>query len=796
MRVARLRIRAAWRQRTGTLVAFTLLVAFSGTVVLTAFAGSRRTHSVPARFLRNDGTPDVIIGLQALGSMRGVQQIRSQPEVARAGVAAQMSALPYTKGASSYMPLLVPTDDVFATSVWRGILVSGRRPNPSAPDEILLSEGHARMLKAHVGDLVPLIAFNQREAQVCLRREEPAPECGKISRTPKLSVRVVGIARTGVDVNGRAQDISFSTLSRAFFQRHRADIGWNPVVMVKLDSATAAPAFTEHLAAALGDLHAEVTPINASAVSDAVNVLSTALLLFALIAAVAAAFAVGQSVARQVAADDSDRVILSGLGLTRRGRALDAVGALGLAAVVGALLAVIGAYLASTFMPIGIARRAEAARGLDFDAFVLGIGGLAIVAFVIVTAAVSAIAFARRRGAIRSQRPTLATRLARAPVSPSAAIGLRNAFGGAHDAVPVRSAFGGITTATAGVVAVLVFGAGLHHLVRTPALYGWGWDAMDIQYSGKNLARLVADPDVDAIALIERRAQAIVAGRTTLLFAITPVRGSMRPTLVDGRLPEKADEVAFGRDTLTVAHAGIGDRVVVRGQKTARELRVVGVAAFATSGDGDPLAQGAVVTPDAKHALTGPATGDAESGQRNYAVRFRSGVDRASALARLERVVPTTDDGQPAFSAPSPPAEVQKLRQVESLPRLLAVFLAVLGLLAMAHAAFVGVRRRAHDFSILRALGFRPREVGTSIATEGLALAVGGAVIGIPLGVVCGRFAWQNVASGLGVHVSQRVPAVALAVAIPVAAVVALVASLIPARRATRLRPGEMLRTE
>ncbi|HEV7526021.1 MAG TPA: ABC transporter permease [Acidimicrobiia bacterium] len=736
------------------------------------------------------------MGLQDLGSMRGVEEIRKQPEVDRLGVAAQMAALPLTNDPSAYMPLLAPTDDVFGTSIWRGVVTAGRRPDPRAADEIVLSEAHARLLNAHVGDRLPLIAFDTRQAEACLRADEPAAWCDQLSRTPRLRVRVVGVVRTGIDLNGRTQDISFSTLSRGFFDLHRADIAWNPVLMVKLRSATAAKSFAGHARTALGNTQGEITPLNDSAIADAVNVLSTALLLFALVAAVAAAFAVGQSVVRQVAADAPDRVTLAALGTTRTGRVLDAAGAVGVAACAGALLAVCGAYLASTFMPIGLARRAEAARGFDFDALVLGVGALVLVGFVIVTAVVGTFTLARSGGTSRSKRPTLATRLATAPVSPSTAIGFRNAFGGKRDAVPVRAAFGGIAAATAGVVAVVVFGAGLHHLVRTPALYGWGWDAMDIQYSAQNLTRLQSDRDVADIAMIERRAQATVSGHPTFLLAITPVRGSMQPTLVRGRLPQTSDEVALGRDTLGIAHTRVGDYVVVHGSKAGLSMRVVGISTFATSEDGDPLAEGAVVTPTAKRELMGNwISDDASGGQRNYAVRFRAGVDREGALARLERAVPSGSD-RSAFSAPSPPAEVEKLRQIESLPRWLAAFLAALGLLAISHASFVGGRRRQRDFSILRAIGFRPRDVRMCIAYEALALAVCGALIGIPLGILIGRFAWQNVADGIGVHVTQRIEVVALLAVVPAAALAALGAALIPARRAARTRPGEMLRTE
>ena len=91
----------------------------------------------------------------------------------------------------------------------------------------------------------------------------------------------------------------------------------------------------------------------------------------------------------------------------------------------------------------------------------------------------------------------------------------------------------------------------------------------------------------------------------------------------------------------------------------------------------------------------------------------------------------------------------------------------LLGLIAIAHAIVVSVRRGRHDLGVLRALGFRGRDVGATVAWQAVALAVVGGAIGIPLGVLVGRFVWRAVAEGTGVRTVYELPAVAVLVGDP-----------------------------
>jgi ABC-type lipoprotein release transport system permease subunit len=69
-------------------------------------------------------------------------------------------------------------------------------------------------------------------------------------------------------------------------------------------------------------------------------------------------------------------------------------------------------------------------------------------------------------------------------------------------------------------------------------------------------------------------------------------------------------------------------------------------------------------------------------------------------------------------------------------------------------------------------------------------------VLGIPAGLVIGRSAWAIVARRLGIDDHIPVPWLAITLAVPAALVVANVIAAIPGRRAARIRPAAVLRSE
>src|SRR5262245_31538584 len=691
MRAAWMHARSQWRTRSGSLVGIALLIALGTAASFTALAGARRSAGVVHRFLEADRTADVIVNVEEAPAST-VDAITHLPEVADASVIASMAAFPENAG-DAYYPLLASIDGKAGFTTSRGVVIEGRRADPRAADEVMLSEVTAKALHKRAGDVLILRTLSPHEKAICIDAPDQDPSCDRIFKSPsgpRLTTKVVAVGRGGADLRNRPGELSVSFLTPAFYERYGRALGAPGIITVRLHDRDHIDSFVKHVQAVVPD---GVEPLfdvsNLSPVEDAVRVLSIGLLLFALVAALAATVAVLQALVRHSSAESATRAVLRTLGATRVTR--DAAGALTMlpAALAGVVAGVVVAYFASDSMPIGIARQAESVRGRQFDVLVLLGGSLVVVLGTVAMAVASAHLLERRAlSPLHVRRRLPATAIT---TSVPRSVGLRLAFAPGPSAVPARVALGAIAVAMAGIVAVLAFGGGLRHLLDTPSMYGWGFDAIGIDDA--RLADVRADPDVIAVAKYRAQLPLRVNDKPTVGFAVEPIVGDIGPSLVAGRAPRARDEVALGVDTMHRAGVRIGDTVRISGTKSGMTMRVTGEAVFPTDTDGYPMADGGLVDPGVIEEL---GRGDSFSG---LAVRVRPGAD--AVYERLQKFIGPDS----SLSRPAPPSEVEKLRQVDALPRVLAAFLAVLGIVAVAHALIVSVRRRRRDFGVLRALG-------------------------------------------------------------------------------------------
>src|SRR5207249_4838383 len=137
---------------------------------------------------------------------------------------------------------------------------------------------------------------------------------------------------------------------------------------------------------------------------------------------------------------------------------------------------------------------------------------------------------------------------------------------------------------------------------------------------------------------------------------------------------------------------------------------------------------------------------------------FRPGVDRAAAIRDLSRRLPAL--GPYAVQPPDKPVDLVNFGRVQNLPVVLAGLLGALAAMTLTHLLVTSTRRRRRELAVLKTIGFAPRQVQRAVGAQATTLAAVALVVGVPLGVIIGRWAWTLFAHQLGI---VAVPAVPLA---------------------------------
>lgn len=794
-------MRAELRRHWPALLLLAVLCGVVVAVVLAAVAGARRTTTAYDRFL--DEVDAAHADVQMMAGLRGRSDVDLGNGKTADDVIAELRHLPQVealdRGAAM---LLVPEGMDFSTyvsldgyAVDRPRLLDGRLPQ--GLDELALSRQAAEVLDKRVGDSLELQGHDPRqferfflEGDTSVLQEEP--------EGPRLVLRVVGVVEGAGDI-GRV-DLSgpYGVVSPELHARYRDAVAqFGPVVVIRLRNGFQdVPGLRAEVQRLAGDsefVSVEDNRPDVDAVNNALDVQAVALLVFAGVAGAAGLVALGTAVTRQLERSGADVQVLGALGLTRRQRTVALATVASPVVVLGVMLGFAGAVAASPVLPMGLAGRAEPHPGLAFDAVALSLGGLAlgvVLAGIVVLGAWRATrsTVAGRGDAAASQRPSLVARwISRAGVGAVGATGLRLAFerGAPTRPVPTHAALTAAVLATAGVAAVLVFGASVANLVAKPELSGFPWHAAatageSSEDASETVATVVGDPAVDAVTVAEV-SETTVAGERTQLLGTQAAEGSVGLTVVEGRAPAAPDEVAVGPKTLARLGNGEDHLELATEDGGTRRYRVVGTADFPVLSYTD-YDNGIWLTQEGLSGLQAP------QGSAAVLIRLAPGADTDEKRAELEELGFDFENSEG-------PAKVANLDEVRGFPQALAVFLAVLGLVTVGHALASSPRRRRGELAVLRTLGFVRRQLGATLAVQATAVTAVGLVVGLPIGIAAGRGVWGIVATGLSVVRQPVVPASILLLA-PAAIVVANLMAVLPARRAASVRPAEILRTE
>jgi hypothetical protein len=794
-------VRAGLRQDWRGLALLTLITAVMGAVVLAALAGARRTDTAVAQFLQYAGP----FQGQVSADPATFGKIAALPGVAYTEVGALMLAAPesvdgrpVTDRGQAIVEAMVDRPPQS-----RAIVLAGRTAVQSRANEVMLNESAAQVLHAHVGSVLTMRGYRPDQMQQAMNGTTVPPDVSV------GSVVVTGIIRLPTDLTDNTAadaDVTYTgqgdvIATSAFYKEYGASVANFTGISFQLKRGAAGlPAFEAQVKRLAGNnAQIELGDDNATAGAFAqrgTTLEALALLVFAIIVALALLVVVGQSLARQTYAAAGDFPALKSLGATPQQLAAVALAPGALVAVAGMALAIPAAYLLSWFTPIGLARRAEISPGFAFDAAAV-LGGAAVLALLLVGRTALAAPRAARTGALGTAADRsgagLAGRLAgRGLLSPAAVSGIRLAFepGRGRAAVPVRAAIAGMAAALAAVLAALVFGASVSHVIGDPAVAGWDWDVTvgnphsgDI--SAQAVPRLRADTFVSGFT-VTAMGDALLDGRDDVtLVGLQTVTGRVIPPVLAGRLPTAPGEIALGGRELRALGKSVGDPVGARGPHGQVPLRVTGEVVLSPeiTNEQTQLGSGAVMTMQGAAAVSGSPM------PRNvFLVSLRKPASPA-AISSLKQQFPGT-----VLPAVAPP-EVRDLSGVSGLPLILAFVLMLLACGIIAHTLLTSVRRRRRDLAILKTVGFVTSQVRATVAWQATALACAGLIVGVPLGLLAGRWAWILFASQVAIVPAPVISPLTL-LAIPAVLLLANAIAAIPARSAARTQPAAILRSE
>lgn len=788
--------RADLRARWVSLVALGLLAGVTAGFALAALAGAIRTDTALDRLRERERGADAIVFASQVGQFHADwTALAAAPEVDTVAPWALVfgafgGRFADADGGGPGL-IFASVDGRYLHDTNRPVVVEGRMYDPEAPEEVVVDENTPEV---QVGDVIPFHAYG------------PTQEPGDGAATgPALQLRVVGRVKTMAQFlfvpDGQV------LTSPALIAQHGDE-------MVAFENADVRLVHGAGDAAALertvNRVIAPGTPIldlndTARRVETTMSVERTALLTLAAVVALVGLVLIGQALGRSASVIADDAPVLRAVGMTRADLSLAATVPHVLAAAVAVAAALVTAVAASFWFPVGIAGRIDPDRGVH-PTWGVFIAGLAVLAVLLLgaTAVVGRLALRPPRSAAGAAGRGLVAKARNVfplPVGIGTTMALQPGVGRAR--VPVRPALIGAIVGVLGVTGAMTINRGLQDALDHPERAGVVWDAEVAPLPDQVTPTGIDSSLVDDVAAVDGVASTTIVDRGLVevegvgvpTYALRPTDGSQAPAVAlattAGRAPTAAGEIALGPDTAHRLDVGIGD--TVRLGEDQHEFRVVGEALFPTDVHA-AFDDGAWLTADGIDAALPPAAPDSPSTvQRGLVATFAEHAPRQRTVAAIQAAV--GDRAEAVGEAPVPP-ELTNLRDVRTLPIVLAVFLALVAIAALAHVLATSARRRSREFAVLRALGVTSRSVRSVLNVQGTAVALVGLVVGVPLGVALGRVGWRLVAQRVPLTDVAPFAALALVLVVPLTVVIANVAAVWPGRRVAHQHPATVLRTE
>ena len=837
--VARYHLRATFRRGWTGYLSIVLLVGLVGGVAMGSIAGARRTQSTFPAYLAATKASNLQLQTSSVTDQFGTAKLSGKlarlPHVQHVADAPYLLVIPLGPDGKALPSAFNDNDVAELGSVGgmyfsqdRATVAQGRMADPTSTHEMVATAEAARLSGWHLGETVPFGAYSVQQANTA--------SFNPLTDEPHLrfSAKLVGIVVFSSQVVDDDVD-RFPTivLMTPALTRHLSASATYPTYGLRLDTGNSAvPSVEREIVNALppGSTYSfHLTSVVEGQVERATKPEAIALGVFGVIAGLAALLIGAQAISRRLWANRSDLDVLRSLGADTGTMAADAMLGPLCAVFLGALLAVGVAVAFSPLMPIGPASQVDPSPGIALDWTVLlpgiavlglGLGGLTIV---LAFRGATRRDYERRESVRRSGMVEVA---ARSGLPEPALAGLRFSLerGRGRTAVPVRSALTGAVLAVAVLVATLTFGNSLATLDSHPALYGWNWSYAINSPGGDKVPPVVGhllsrDPEV--AAWTGYTFGNVQFDGLTVPALLTRAHADLGPPILTGHTVDANNQVVLGTATLAALHKKLGDTVMVSygAPKDApvyvppSPMIIVGTATMPAIGASGHLhtsmGTGALLPtglePVAfKRALTQPDPN--LNGPDMDVVRLRSGVTLTAGQASLQRVVDAADKTMAAdpngqgdtygLLSVQRPAEIVNYQSTGATPALLAIGLAAGALVALGLTLAASVRRRRRDLALFKTFGFTHGQLAAAVAWQASVVAVIGILVGVPLGIIVGRWLWIAFAKAIDAVPSPSVSVIDVLGVVLGTLVLANLTALIPSRMAARTPTALVLRAE
>ena len=821
MRLAWYAARATWRRSWQTTLLIALIGGLLGAVALGALAGARRTDSAYGRYLRSVNASDVMVNVPG-PILPLIRDIEAEPGVLSSAAWIGLDAQPVIGG---------KIDPDFQTDGIAGSLdgefyrqdkltvLAGKLPPASSTDELILTPQLALHFHLTVGDRMTWQFF------------QPLNNNKSAGRSTFTVAAIADLSPALVDDFDAVETAILPPAATARYLNGDWSFGWASLRLRHGDAGVLALRAQLTKLAAIASTKYQfpfVFTIRRLAVvkheaQQAIEPQAVALAVLSGMAVIALLTLMTQGLAQLLARSAADAPALRAMGASRAAAAASAA-AWGAVAVAGAVLISAGGAIAvSPLAPIGPVRLFDPVKGLQADWLVLG-GGAAVL-LVLLAAVLAWLAWraVRHQGELPSTRSSsLAAAAAKAGLPVTVIAGIRHALdrGSGRLRVPVRATVTGSVVAVTALVAALVFGASLTGLISHPAEYGWNWDLV-IQSQGgwgswppgaldKPFAH---QPGVTAWAELGF-AQLSIGGTEVPAIGLLQHNPAhpIEPPTTSGHPLSEPDQIELGAVTMRQLGLHLGDKLLLG--KDKQPLTVVGTATLPSFGvvltDHVSLGRGAMLDWITMMKVLGlqpdPPNAD-EISNSPAAVAYPATVvfDVSSpAVARglinkmatlsaetgsrggTYQLVPRLEQGAAVINA----------GQMGSQPLAFATGVAAAAVLALGLTILASVRQRRRELALLKALGLRARQIRAIIAWQTSTILVVAVIVGVPLGVAAGQWAWTRFANSIGVVPTSVVPRLPLLLGIALLLLAGNLLASVPAWLAARIAPAATLRTE